>query len=98
MNNRAMLMGLGALGIVAAFLFGVIVTHSVDDTSTPLISGLLSIVSLFVIQSVQQNKTDRKIDGINQKADDMLNGVMDEKIKRNVHEVLNERDKDPDPV
>lgn len=84
MDKRVTITVLGVFGIAATFVFGIVVAGRVDDTSTPLITTVLGFASLILIAVLQSSKVD-KVDG---KVDKVLNGHMDEKIRRVVTEVL----------
>jgi ABC-type siderophore export system fused ATPase/permease subunit len=92
--------------ILGIFTIGavVVMTHTPDGGAASLRSlGLListlpacltSVILLMrqakvtgTVQTIQDNT-----DKIQESTDKILNGTMDEKIKRNVHEVLNERE------
>lgn len=55
-----------------------------SQTIAVLVGQLPTLLSVIVILA--------KLDNVESKADDMLNGVMDEKLQRNLHTVLDERD------
>lgn len=91
MSTRHIVGALAALLIVSCFAAGLIISNNVNDDSTPLITTVLGMFSLFMLQ-LMQGHTIKRID---EKADKMLNGVMDQKIIDGVHTALDERESDP---
>ncbi len=76
--------------IFSGLLFGLAATHKLDGTTTPMLTTILGFVGVLVTQFVNGRKTtqvERKIS----------NGFLDEKIRRNVQEVLtSDRDEQRD--
>ena len=84
MESRFILGTLGAIAIACAFVYGLVVTNNVNESSTPLITTVLGLVSLFVYTMVSGGRVEKKVDRV-------LNGEMEDKIARALHAVLDQR-------
>ncbi len=71
--------------IFAGTLLGLAVTDKLDNHSTPMLTTVLGFVGVLITQFVNGRKTTQ----VEQK---ISNGYLDEKIRRNVQEVMNARD------
>lgn len=87
-ESRNLYATLGALFIVAAFAFGLIVTDSVTSENTPLITIVTGFFGLFITQVLGKQQTLNRIEAVHGKVDRVLNSEMDAKIEAAVHKVL----------
>ena len=90
-ESRTGFIVLGALAIASAFVFGIAVSDSATDATTPLITTVLGFFGLFVMSAVGKIKGAKQIGNVEQKVDRVLNGEMDAKIENAVRNVLDER-------
>ncbi len=75
-----------ALALIFAALFlGLAVTDRLNGETTPMLTTILGFVGVIITQFVNGRKTTQ----VEQK---ISNGYLDEKIKRNVQEVMTARD------
>lgn len=82
---------LGALTISAAFVFGLSISDSANAENTPMITTVLGFFGLFIMSAVGKIKSAKRADNLEGKVDRVLNGEMDAKIARVVHQVMDER-------
>ena len=83
---------LGALTIVTAFAFGLIITDNVTSENTPLITIVTGFFGLFITSALGKAAINNKVDRVETKVDRVLNGEMEDKMRAVVQQVLKERD------
>ena len=81
---------LGALTIVTAFAFGLIITDNVTSENTPLITIVTGFFGLFITSALGKAAINNSVDRVEGKVDQVLNGEMENKMRAVVREVLAE--------
>lgn len=88
---------LGALFMVAAFVFGLIVTDKATADNTPLITVVTGLFGLYITQTLGKAATINKLEQVDSKVDRVLNGEMEDKIRAVVREELGHTPEDGAP-